>query len=677
MYDKKTILKRIKDLVRVLNQAGIDYYTNDNPTLTDVEYDKLYNELKALEEEHPELTQTDTPTIRVGGPLLDGFTKVNHKTPMLSLANAFNIDELCNFCEKIYENIGVFELNTELKIDGLAISLVYESGLLKQAATRGDGIIGEDVTANIKTIKTIPLKLNKPINIIVRGEVFLPHNSFVELNTKRSMDGLPLFANPRNAAAGTIRQLDSREVSKRKLSAFMYYIDNSSDYGLKTQAAVLKYLKDLGFNIEKNSSIITFDSLNLVMVEELSHLVKKYENLKNEMQYDTDGIVFKVNDLSKYDEIGYTSKFPKWGIAYKFEPEIVSTKLLDIVFQVGRTGVITPVAVLEKVVVSGSSVSRATLHNEDFILKKDIRVGDEVIVYKAGEIIPAIKEVLVTTKHETLPIFKMITNCPICNSELVIKADDADHYCLNEACSSKIVNSLIHYASRNCMNIETLGAKNIELFYDNDLIKSFSDLYELKNKKEQLLLLPGMGELKIEKILAAIEKSLEIELDKFLFALGIKEVGAKTAKNLCKAFKNLNEIAQASYEQLLSLSDFGDVSARSIVGYFQTSSSNLELEKLLSKGFSFSNEYYIDKEKMTSLKLEGLNFVITGTLEKFSRNEIADIIYKNGGIITNSASKKTNFCLAGENPGSTLEKAKKNNVAIITEAQFMEMLDGK
>src|SRR5690606_5230166 len=512
------IKARIDELRLLINRANYLYHTMDNPEISDFEYDRLLKELVELETKHPEYDDPTSPTKKIGGTVLDGFNKHTHTVPMMSLSNVFNAEEVFDFYERIRKVTPNFSVTTELKIDGLAVTLIYEKGIFKKAATRGNGVVGEDITNNVLTIKQLPLKLSEPIDIEVRGEIYMSHESFKKANQDRLEEGLDLFANPRNAAAGTIRQLDSKVVAKRKLSLFTYAIVNATNY-VSRQSELLAYLKHLGFPVNPHYKLAkSFD--------ELMEHIKTYDVSRKTLAYDTDGVVIKVDELNLYDQIGYTAKYPKFATAYKFEAEKQETVIRDITFQVGRTGVITPVAELVPVQISGSLVSRATLHNEDYILAKDIRIGDHVLVHKAGEIIPEVLNVLEEKRTNQEP-FKMIDTCPVCKSHLERKEGEADYYCMNPNCQGKQIFSIIHFASRVAMDIESLGEKVVELLHELTYIQSITDIYKLENYKAELVELPGFGDKKIDNLLSAIEKSKKQSFDKFIFGLGIKHVGAK------------------------------------------------------------------------------------------------------------------------------------------------------
>ncbi len=660
------VLKRIKELTKIINQANIDYHTYDNPTISDYQYDMFLKELIELELQYPEHKQPNSPTDKVGGVILDRFQKVTHDIPMTSLANAFDFQELEDFYNRVNKEINNFELISELKIDGLAISLIYENGNFLKAVTRGDGQIGEDVTANVKTIKSLPLTLTKPVNITVRGEIFLPYPSFEKLNLEREKDGLPLFANPRNAASGTIRQLDSTIVSKRGLDIFLYTIANSEDFEINTQYEALELLHKLGFKVNKNYKLSnSFDKL----IDNIKH----FDDIRKNLNYATDGVVVKVNDFDYQKELGFTARHPKWATAYKFSPEVVETKLLKITFQVGRTGVITPVANLETVEVSGSNVSRATLHNEGFIRDRDIREGDYVYLQKAGEIIPEIISVNMNKRENQQP-FKMITNCPDCNSVLEKKESDADHFCVNPNCPSRNINQIIHFASRNAMNIDTLGERVVETFHGLGYLNNIIDIYHLKNHYHELIELPGFGKRSIDKLLEAIENSKNMPFAKLFFGLGIKNVGAKVAQIIVDELSDIDTIMNATLDELTNIFEIGDVIAESVINYFKDPN-NLEIIKYFKdNGFILAQEKI---EKSSDHYFSGKTVVLTGKLEQFSREELSEKLVLLGAKVSSSVSKKTDIVIAGEAAGSKLMKANELNIKILTENELLEILNEK
>ncbi|MBE0700945.1 MAG: NAD-dependent DNA ligase LigA [Acholeplasmataceae bacterium] len=656
------IENRINELIEIINQANHDYHTLDQPTMSDQQYDAFLKELVELEMKYPEFKQPDSPTEKIGGMILEGFEKVTHRVPMMSLSNVFNEDELRQFDSRISKNVNQFGYVTELKIDGLAVSLVYEKGFFVRGATRGDGIQGEDITQNVKTIKSLPLRLKYEIDLEVRGEIYMPHKSFKKVNEQRLENNEPLFANPRNAAAGTIRQLDSSVVSRRNLDMFVYSIVDANQF-VNSQDEALKFLVELGFKVNPNHA--TCQSIDDVLNQ-----IKTYDNLRKNLPYETDGVVIKMNDFRLYDTIGYTSKFPKWATAYKFQAEQVETILKDITFQIGRTGVVTPVAELDPVVISGSTVARATLHNEDYIVTKDIRIGDTVLVHKAGEIIPEVIEV-VLKKRTSQVRFQMIEVCPICHAPLLRKVGEADHFCTNMNCPGRNIYVLVHFASRVAMDIDTLGEKVVETLHDLGYLNQITDIYALKTYREELVDLPGFGTKKVEKLLHAIEASKKQGFDKLLFGLGIKHVGAKVAKLLVKNYPTMNHLIQATEEDLNAIPDIGEMIAKSVVAYF-TDQNNIEQISRL-EAFGLNMQYH--KEEVREHEFNNKTIVLTGKLTLFTRDQATEMIEKLGGKVSSSVSVKTDIVVAGEDAGSKLKKAKDLGVKVIDEATFKDMID--
>lgn len=656
------VLDKILELRKLINDANYQYHTLDKPTMSDFKYDQLMHELIDLETQYPEYDDEGSPSKKVGGVVLDGFNKFKHTVPMMSLGNVFNFDELASFVDRIEKVTDEATFLTELKIDGLAVTLIYEQGKFKKAATRGNGQIGEDITLNAKTIKSLPLELKEPIDIEVRGEIYMSHQAFKKSNEERLEKGLELFANPRNAAAGTIRQLDTKVTAKRDLSLFTYAIVNAPSY-VSTQKEVLELLKKLGFPVNPNDK-------QARDIHELKQNIEIYDDLRKTLPYDTDGVVIKVNELRLYDFIGTTAKAPKYATAYKFEAEKQQTTINDIVFQVGRTGVITPVAELEPVFISGSLVSRATLHNEDYIKSKDIRVGDTVWVHKAGEIIPEVISVDLDKRTHQQP-FEMISLCPVCGSLLVRKEGEADYYCQNPECSGKNIFALIHFASRVAMDIDTLGEKVVETLHDQTFLQTIPDIYKLNQYKSSIMELPGFGDKKVQKILDAIEKSKQQPLDRLLFGLGIKHVGAKVAKTLLKAYPSINQLKQATYEDLIQIPDIGPEIAQSVENYFSQHKQLEMLDELKSLGLNLT--YHQDEVKPH--EFNGKIFVITGTLQGYSRDQASALIEKLGGKVTSSVSAKTNILLAGSDAGSKLKKAIELGVYVMNEEEFKVKTD--
>lgn len=658
-----TVKERIKQLTDLINRYNYEYYVLDNPTVSDQEFDRLINELSSLEKENPEYALSDSPTKRVGGMALDKFVKVEHKSQMLSLSNVFNEDELRDFDAKIKKEVSRFSYVAELKIDGLSIALHYDQGLLKLAATRGDGIIGEDVTENVKTIKSIPLSIPYYEPIEVRGEVYMSKKSFEEANADKLRLNEEVFKNPRNAAAGTLRQLDPKVVGKRKLDAFIYYLMNRDLKPLHSEALLM--LKTMGFKVNPlTKECKTIDDV----IDYINHI----SQIRHELPYEIDGVVIKVNELSLYPKIGYTAKSPKWATAYKFPAEEVITHLYGITFQVGRTGVITPVAELSPVMVSGSVVKRATLHNEDYCLDKDIRIGDDVVIRKAGEIIPEVVKTLPDRRTGNEIKFSMVQNCPKCNSVLVRKPEEADYYCLNPHCEAKKIEGLIHFASRDAYNIEGLGEKVVTELFNDGYISSISDIFKLKDYRLELMSKEGFGQKSIDNLLQAIETSKNNNLEKLVFGLGIRHVGQKIAKTLVKQHRSMTELMGATVTDLIEIDDIGEAIAMSLVNYFKDEKNQILINDLTELGL---NMEYQSTAKNVASAFMGKTFVLTGTLTGFSRNEAAKIIEDLGGKVSSSVSKNTDFILTGTEAGSKLTKGQELGVKILSEDEFVKMMN--
>ena len=648
-------MDRMNEIIEILNKANYEYYVLDNPSITDQEYDRYMQELIKIESNHPEWSRDDSPTKRVGGEVISEFKKIVHEKPMLSLSNVFNEDEIRLFDERIKKEVKPNYV-CELKIDGLSVSLLYKKGKLVRGATRGDGVTGEDITHNVKTIKSIPLVINKPIDIEVRGEIYMSKKSFNNLNKKRAMNNEELLANPRNAAAGSVRQLDSKIAASRNLDCFIYHLPNPSDYGIKTHYEALKFMKDLGFIVNPNIELVD-------NIEGVLKYIDKWTSNREKLPYEIDGIVIKTNDFKQQELLGFTSKYPKWATAYKFPALEVLTKLKDIKFTVGRTGQVTPNAVLEPVRLMGSVISRVTLHNEDYVLAKHIKIGDVVSIRKAGDVIPEVVEVKKDRRNGTEIEFKMIHNCPICNSELVKK--DSSYYCINDKCDKIKIENLIHFVSRDAMYIEGFGDNIVEDFYNMGYLKNVVDFYELKQYKEELMELEGFGNKSINNLLSNIEKSKNNSLERLLFGLGIRYVGSKTAKILAKNYLNIDNLIQASYDDLIKVKDIGEVIAKSVVEYFQ---SNRQLIEELKK--HNINMSYLGKTNVNE-NFAGKTFVLTGTLSSITRNEAKEKIEELGGNVSGSVSKKTDYVVVGENPGSKYENALKLGIEILTESEFL------
>ena len=655
----------IEELTKILNDANYSYYVNANSIITDQEYDKYMRELEELEEKYPSYAKEASPTKRVGGEVIDSFKKVYHEKPMLSLSDVFSESEVISFHDRIIKEGICPKYVCELKIDGLSVSLLYKNGLLVRGATRGDGVVGEDITHNVKTIKSIPLKLNQPVDIEVRGEIFMNKKTLEEINVERIKNHEKPLQNTRNAAAGSIRQLDSRIAAKRNLDSFIYHLPNPEDYGIKTHIEALEFMKKLGFKVNPNNRLVND------IHEVLDFIVEKTDT-RNQLLYDIDGIVIKVNDLIQQSDLGYTAKYPKWATAYKFPAEEVLTKLTDIIFTVGRTGQITPNAVLDPVIVMGSTISRATLHNEDYIKVKDLRIGDTVSIRKAGDVIPEVVEVKKERRTGLEKEFVMIDKCPICDSVLAKKGEQVDYFCVNDHCSSRKIEGLIHFASRDAMNIEGLGEKIIEDFFNFGFIKEVSDIYLLQSHREDLTRLEGYGEKSITNLIDAIEKSKENSLEKLLFGLGISHVGSKTAKVIASHFHTIDCLMHVGFEELNSIRDIGDVIAKSVVSYFQDEKNICLIQRLKEFGL---NMEYLGKKIVQHPFFSGKTFVLTGSLNMYTRDEGKALIESFGGKTVESVSKKTDCVIVGENPGGKYDKAVNLGIKILTEKEFKEMID--
>ena len=654
-------MKRYDELVDLLNKANYEYHVLDNPTtLTDEEYDNYLREIYKIEEENPSIIRSDSPTHKVGGVILDKFSKVTHNIPMMSLADVFNEDEIISFDSKIKKEGINPKYVCELKIDGLSVSLKYENGVLVSAATRGDGIVGEDITHNVKTIKQVPLKLTKPISIEVRGEIYMSRKTLSILNEERMKKGEAILKNCRNAAAGSIRQLDSKIAAKRNLEVFIYHLPDPEDYGIKTHYEALEFMKSLGFRTNPNNRLVS-------SISEVMNFIHEKNSMRDELAYDIDGVVIKLNDLNDQKIMGFTERYPKWACAYKFPAQEVSTKLLDIKFTVGRTGQVTPNAILEPVMVMGSLVSKATLHNEDYVLAKDLKIGDTVLIKKAGDVIPEVIMPKKELRDGTEIGFKMAHNCPICNSKLVKK--DSIYYCVNDSCDRKTIENLIHFASRDAMNIEGFGDNIVEDFYNMGYLKSVSDFYDLYKNKEELKELEGFGDKSINKMLESIEKSKTNSLERLLYGLGIRYVGFKTAKILSKYYGNIDNIIDSTYEELIKIKDIGEVIARSVYDYFKT---NIDLINVLKeKGV---NTLYLGKVEEND-NFMNKSFVLTGSLLSITRNEAKEKIENLGGNVNESVSKKTDVVIVGSDPGSKYNKALSLGITIWKEEEFLSKLN--
>jgi DNA ligase (NAD+) len=667
--DLQSADKRITEVRDLLNHYGYEYYVLDKPSVSDAEYDQLMQELLDLEEKYPQLKTADSPSQRVGGAVLDLFEKVEHRTPMLSLGNAFNEQDLRDFDRRSRQAVGDdISYICELKIDGLAVSLRYEDGLFAQGATRGDGTIGEDITANLKTINTIPLRLRENISLEVRGEAYMPKRSFEALNQAREERGEELFANPRNAAAGSLRQLDPKIAASRKLAVFLYGIGNiDENSGIESHSAGLDYLDRLGFKTNQ-------ERRRCATIEEVIDYVNGWVEKRPQLPYEIDGIVIKVDSLAHQAALGTTAKSPRWAIAYKFPAEEVVTTLLDIELSVGRTGVITPTAILEPVKVAGTTVQRASLHNEDLIREKDIKIGDKVIVKKAGDIIPEVVNVLAEQRTGEEVEFHMPTHCPECESELVRLEGEVALRCINPKCPAQLREGLIHFVSRVAMNIEGLGEKVISQLFAEKLIADVADIYKLT--REQLLALERMGEKSADNLLKAIGISKDNSLEKLLFGLGVRHVGAKAAKTLAQYFGTMERLAQASKEELTAINEIGDKMADSIVAYFEMDEAVELINELAAAGVNmeYKGPRPVAAEESDSI-FAGKTVVLTGKLERLSRNEAKDKIEALGGNVAGSVSKKTHLVIAGEEAGSKLTKAQELGIEVWDEEKLLVELN--
>ncbi len=658
MIDAK---QRIDELKKLLNEYSYEYYILDNPSVTDYEFDLLLKELIELEKANPSLVTQDSPTQRVGAEISEKFVKVEHDIPMLSLDNVFSYDELRNFDKKVKKAVNEYTYTADLKIDGLSVSIKYENGYYSRAATRGNGLIGEDITDNVKTIKSIPLKIDFLNPLEIRGEIYLSKKSFDKINLEKIKNNEEPFKNPRNAAAGSVRQLNPKLVSKRNLDAYIYY-----GYGLNidNHYKIIEELKRLGFKVN-NSTTLCND------IEEVIAFVENVKNIKTDLDYEIDGVVVKVNEINLYQTIGYTSKFPKWAIAYKFPAEEVETVLESVDFQIGRTGVVKPVANLKPVMISGSLVSRATLHNEDFVNDRDIHIKDYVVVRKAGEIIPEVLRV-VTEKRTGKEIkFSMINNCPICDSVLQRKPGEADYYCLNPDCEAKHLEGLIHFASREAYNIDGLGEAILTELYNDGYVKNIADIFKLNKYREDLIKKERFGEKSVDNLLNAIEISKNNNLDKLLFGLGIRHVGAKTAKILAQNYQNLFNLINIEPEKLETIKDIGGATSKSVYQYFMNQD-NINMLKAMEE--SGVNIIYKASRIKDNTHFSGKTVVITGTLASFSRDEAKAIIENLGGNISSSVSNKTDYVLVGDSPGSKYDKALSLNIELIFEDEFKELI---
>lgn len=666
--EKDQALAKIKNLQKTLNEYAYFYYVKDQPKVLDSEYDKLYQELVQLETQYPESITPDSPTQRIGGVILDGFEKAVHEVPLYSLNDAFSKGELEAFDARVAKALGHhnYSYECELKIDGLSISLRYENGRFVRGATRGDGSVGESITENLKTVRSIPMTLPEPISIEVRGECYMPKESFMKLNEAREQEGLETFANPRNAAAGSLRQLDTKVTAQRNLSTFLYTVAEFGPLEVATQEDALQALDRLGFKINPNRRICQ-------TVDEIWEYITEYHEKRADLPYEIDGIVIKVNDLSLQDELGFTVKAPRWAIAYKFPPEEAETVIREIEWTVGRTGVVTPTAVMDPVVVAGTTVSRASLHNMDYIEAKDLRLNDHVIIYKAGDIIPEVDHAIVEKREAASTPYPKPTHCPVCGSELVHLEEEVALRCINPKCSAQMKEGLSHFVSRQAMNIDGLGPKVIEQMYEKELVKDVADLYYLT--QEQLLTLDKVKEKSANNLLKAIEASKANSAERLLFGLGIRHVGAKAAKILLEHYETIENLSQAKAEEILNLHTMGETIANSLTTYF----ANDEVHELLAelKAAGVNLRYLgVTQAQLASVEspFKDKTIVLTGKLTTYTRDEAKAKIESLGGKVTSSVSKKTDLVIAGADAGSKLTKAQSLGIEVWSEEQMVEAL---
>ncbi len=657
---------RIEELRNLLNQYNYEYHVLDQPTIPDSSYDQLIRELQELENKYPEYFDESSPTQRIGGTVLEEFQKVAHKRKMLSLGNVFNEEELKSWASKIEQEVGPVEYCVEFKIDGLAMSIDYQKGKFSQAVTRGDGEVGELVTENVKTIKSIPMKIDYQQDLEIRGEVFMPKAVFDKLNQQRKASQESEFANPRNAAAGSIRQLDSSVAASRRLDAFWYYVPEGMQHGNSSHYDSLLWLKKLGFKINEETQL--FKSIDEVWL-----WIEKITEKRNSLAYDIDGIVIKVNSYQIQERLGFTVKVPKWAIAYKFPAEEVMTVVEDIFVTVGRTGRITPNAKLQPVQLAGSVVGAATLHNEDMIANKDIRIKDTVVIRKAGDIIPEVVRSIKEKRNGQQKPYIYPTHCPQCNQPLHRFEEEASHYCINSDCPARIVSSIAHFASRDAMNIDGLGEKRVEQIYKAGWLKTVADIYELKNHREELIELDKFGERSYEKLIVAIEESKQKGMDKLLFGLGIRQVGAKAARALADYFGSMERLKETTMEDLVEVEDIGTITAEAVVSYFKDEKNQALLTHLQQQKVKMTYE----REEKVDSEFSNKIIVLTGTLEKYDRKEAQRMLEKLGAKVTSSVTSKTDFLIAGTNAGSKLTKAQSLNIQVLSEEEWLAMMEEK
>lgn len=656
--------KRIEELRKLLERYAIEYYVQDAPSVSDQEYDRLMQELMALEKKHPEMEDPNSPSQRIIGAVLDGFEKVSHATQMLSLGNVFNREEIQEFVQRIQESVSDPEFVVECKYDGLAMALLYDNGRFVRAVTRGDGFVGEDVSNNIRTIGSIPMYIDQQQPVEVRGEVYMPKKSFEDLNQKQAEQGKPLFANPRNAAAGSIRQLDSSICAQRKLDAYWYYFQNASDFGIQTQEEALEAMEMLHFRVNPMRKVCK-------TTEQIWDFIQEIQTKREELPYEIDGMVIKLNSLVDQQILGSTAKAPRYATAYKFPAEEVQTKLKDITITVGRTGKITPNAVLEPVRVAGTTVSAASLHNEDMIALKDLRIGDIVNVRKAGEIIPEVVSSVPSRRDGSQQPYHFPQTCPVCGSRLIRLEGEASHYCINQDCPARVVESMIHFASRDAMDIDSLGDKKIEQLHDFGFLNSIEDIYFLKEHRQELLEKRGYQQKSVDHMLETIEASKKQPLGVLLFGLGIRQVGKKAAMILAKHFGNMDALIQASQEELVAINDIGEITAQSILAFFKEEKNLHLIQVLKEQGLNMIQE----KETIQESRFTNKTVVLTGTLESYTRSEAKKILEGLGANVAGSVSKKTDWVIYGTAAGSKLEKARNLGVALMSEDEFVQEVE--
>ena len=659
--------KRAEELRTRLNQWSREYYVEDKPTVEDYVYDKEYAELVAIEEQYPDLITSDSPTQRVGGKVLEGFEKVTHDIPLYSLNDVFSKEELIAFDQRVQKAVGrVVDYCCELKIDGLSVSLRYEDGNFVRGATRGDGTVGENITENLKTVRSVPIKLKEPMNIEVRGECFMPKRSFVQLNQDREAEGKDIFANPRNAAAGSLRQLDSKITAKRNLDTFLYTVADFGPMQAKTQYDALEELEKIGFHTNREKRLCH-------SIDEVWSYIEEYHDKRVDLPYEIDGIVIKVNEFSLQDQLGFTVKAPRWAAAYKFPPEEVETLIENIEWTVGRTGVVTPTAIMTPVRVAGTTVSRASLHNGDYIKLKDIRLKDTVLIYKAGDIIPEVSQVVLDKRPKDSEEYQLPTHCPVCGSELVHLDEEVALRCINPKCPAQMKEGLNHFVSRNAMNIDGLGPRVLEQMYDKKLVADVADLYKLT--EEELLTLDKIKEKSANNILTAIDNSKDNSVERLIFGLGIRHVGAKAAKILAEHFGDLETLSKSDYESIIALDTIGDIIADSVVTYFSNEEVHELMNELKQAGVNFEYKGLRNAQlQEVESPFKEKTVVLTGKLARFTREEAKETIENLGGKVTGSVSKKTDIVVAGEDAGSKLTKAQELGIEVWTEDQMADAL---